>query len=652
MHVACVTKNCPYIRGLSRQYIIETNLSITNFLLKLKQKYNFNTPEDWNSITTSHIKSNGGSDILQNYSLYEIKCLACPEGKSIFEINKNTKKTRGYWENQENIQNFLLQLKQKYNLNTPEDWNSITTTQISINGGMRLLRKYSLYELKCLACPEGESIFRTRNKLKTRGYWENKENIQNFLFKLKQKYNLNTPEDWNSITTSLIKSNGGTTLLRNHSMYDLKYMACPEGKLMYNNPKQTSGYWDNEENVLQFLSTIKEKYNLNTPEDWNSITNLKIQSNGGSTLLRKYSIYELKCLACPEGKLKFKNPYQDSGYWEIKENVQQFLKEIQKKYNLNTPEDWNSINKKQIQSNYGGTTLLSKYSMYELKCMAFPEGKSKFNPKQVSRYWEIRENVLQFLKEIQQKYNLNTPEDWNSISHRHIRSNGGGTLLNKYTMYELKCLACPEVKTKFKNSNQVKSSGYWENQENIEVFFAKLKEKYNLNTLEDWNRISKHQILSQGGNWLFNSKYNNVKVKIELENPKKTKYISCSKLISGSLYKRSSQRWLFLQIQKLFPNEEIVEDYFHSDISRLSGFNVQFDVYMIEKKIAIEYHGKQHYEDLSIAFGSLEAYQCRDLEKEKLCLEHGIQLIVIPYWWDNKLNSLREYLYSKINLNK
>ena len=142
-----------------------------------------------------------------------------------------------------------------------------------------------------------------------------------------------------------------------------------------------------------------------------------------------------------------------------------------------------------------------------------------------------------------------------------------------------------------------------------------------------------------------------LKLKINFENEDKD-FVSFSKLISGthagSVQKRSSQRWLFLQVKKLYPHEEIVEDYFHPEISRISGANVQFDIFMIERNIAIEYHGKQHYEDIPSRFSPVETYKHRDVEKQKLCSEHGIQLIVIPYWWDNKLDSLKETLLSKI----
>ena len=453
---------------------------------------------------------------------------------------------------------------------------------------------------------------------------------------------MNTFEDWDSLAHKHITSNGGWGLLSKYSLYEIKCMGYPEGKLSFNNSNQPPEYWENQQNIDKFLSIIKEKYNLNTPKDWDSITKKHITSNGGSTLSKKYTLYELKCMGCPEGKSSFNNPYQAPGYWENQQNIDKFLSKIKEKYNLNTPEDWNSITHKHIKSN-GGRGLFSKYSIFEIKCMGCPEGKSAFNnPPQSPGYWDIQENIDKFLSKIEEKYNLKTPEDWNSITKEHIQSNGGSRLFSKYSIFEIKCMGCPEGKSTFNNPPQL--PGYWDNQENIYNFLSKIKEKYNLNTPEDWKRFSKNQMIKEGGSGLLTSKiYSKIKIKFENE-----EIISISKLLSGSVQKRSSQRWLFLQIKKLYPHEEIVEDYFHSTISRISGANVQFDIFMIERNIAIEYHGQQHYEDIPSAFSSAETYKYRDLEKQKICSEHGIQLIVIPYWWDNKLESLKETLFSKI----
>ena len=486
------------------------------------------------------------------------------------------------------------------------------------------------------------------NRAKPSGYWTNKNNIHNFLISIQQKYNLKSAEDWNSLTHKQIISNGGWTLSKKYSMYEIKCMACPEGKAIFNNPNQPPGYWENKVNIFEFLLRIQYEYNLITPEDWNSITYKQIKSNGGSGLLKKYSMYELKCMACPEGKFIFNNPPFPSGYWENNDNVLDFLYKFQQKYNLNTPDNWNSVSHKQIVSE-GGMTLLKKYSMYEIKCLACPEGKLIFNnPPKPFGYWDDKNCISEFLSKVKVKYNLNTPEDWNSITQKQIQSIGGSGLLKKYSMYDVKCMACPEGKFIFNNLtvSYRKQSAYLENKTYRDLFFEKLKQKYNLKTPNDWKRLSKSQIISQGGNWLFkdNIDHSDIQIKFESSDHENSKFLPLNDLFSSEIRKRSSQRWLFLQVQKLFPGEEIVEDYFHSELSRDSGFAVQFDIFIIQREIAIEYHGQQHYEDMPSAFSSLELYKNRDIEKEKLCKKHGIRMVVIPYWWDNNLESLKETL--------
>ena len=630
--------------------------NVQNFLLDIKHKCNLRTKEDWDAITHKQIQSLGGRSLLHNHSIVEIKCMGFPEGELYFKEQTKSKPS-GYWNNKENILQFLEEIRKKYNLKTAEDWNLIKRNQIIVNGGISLVCKYSMYEIKCMGFPEGISLFNKSIQLETNEklskFWENKENILQFLDKLKEKYNLKTTDDWNSITKkqiqSIEKGRVSTSLLKKYSLFELKCFGFPDGILYFDKP---SGYWNNKENILQFLEEIRKKNNFKTAEDWNLMNHKHIQSLGGRYLLQKYSIYDLKCLGFPDGKLVF-DKYKSSGYWKNKENVLQFLKTIQEKYNLQTINDWNSITHKHIQLN-GGGTLLTKFSMYELKCFGFPSGKLFFD--KPPGYWINKQNVLLFLNEIKEKYNLNTPKDWDVINQKHFQNNGGNTLLQQYSLYDLKCLGCPEGKSIFEKPISYKCSEFWNDKQNRQQFIDKLKLKYNLKTPEDWKRLSEFQIKSQGGYWLF---YNNMKfmkeinitfkIKDKLNVESHVSYSLKDLLVSNALSKRSSQRWLFLQVQKLFPGEEIVEDYFHSDISRETGCSVQFDIFLIKRNIAIEYHGIQHYEDIPSGFSPLEIHQFRDSEKEELCSKYGIQLIVIPYWWNNKIDTLRATLSSVLN---
>ena len=557
--------------------------------------------------------------------------------QSIHEKMERHHKPPGYWDNDENILLYLNELKKKYNLKNFDDWNSLTRNQIQLHGGATLLKKYSLHELKCKGFPGGK--FYPLHKIP--GYWNKEENVIQFLNNLKEKLHLKTPEEWNSLNQKIIQSNGGSSLLQKYSLFELKCMGFPEDKSKFTFEKKPSGYWDDEKNIIKYLNDLKFKYNFQTPQDWNSLNQKIIQINGGSSLLQKYSLYQLKCLGCPEGKLFFEPPNQQKPlkYWSNIQNVSSFVQSLKEKYNFKSPEDWNSLTINQIISN-GGATVLKNFSLYDIKCIGCPEGKSSFFTSRKSPgYWENEQNIYQFLISLKQKYNFNTPEDWNSLSWAMIQENGGFTLREKYSLFDLKCIGCPEGKSRF--SPAKKPPGFWDNTENITEFMEHLKDKMNLKTKEDWERLSHNQIKYHGGTGLA--------MKYSVPELIKMQTQTTDVNIKNPTSKRSSQRWLFLQVQKLFPGEEIVEDYFHSEISRESGFAVQFDVYVVKRKIAIEYHGQQHFQDIPSHFTFIENYNQRDKEKEKLCIKYGINLIAIPYWWDNNLESLKETLNTKLD---
>ena len=57
------------------------------------------------------------------------------------------------------------------------------------------------------------------------------------------------------------------------------------------------------------------------------------------------------------------------------------------------------------------------------------------------------------------------------------------------------------------------------------------------------------------------------------------------------------------------------------------------DVFIEELSLAFEYNGEQHYRPIEF-FGGQEQFnkQCElDQRKQKLCITHGVELIVIPF---------------------
>jgi len=60
---------------------------------------------------------------------------------------------------------------------------------------------------------------------------------------------------------------------------------------------------------------------------------------------------------------------------------------------------------------------------------------------------------------------------------------------------------------------------------------------------------------------------------------------------------------------------------------------LELDMYNDELKLAIEYNGEQHYRPIGYFGGEDQFFKqvTTDLYKAKLCYEHGVQLITIPY---------------------
>jgi len=64
-----------------------------------------------------------------------------------------------------------------------------------------------------------------------------------------------------------------------------------------------------------------------------------------------------------------------------------------------------------------------------------------------------------------------------------------------------------------------------------------------------------------------------------------------------------------------------------------------YKIFVPNLSLAFEYNGEQHYINTAI-YTSVEKTQQRDLFKKTICKDNGITLIVIPYWWSRKIESV------------
>ncbi len=103
---------------------------------------------------------------------------------------------------------------------------------------------------------------------------------------------------------------------------------------------------------------------------------------------------------------------------------------------------------------------------------------------------------------------------------------------------------------------------------------------------------------------------------------------------------KSSLQWGVSQIlSELYPNDIIFEEFF------IPGDCLYIDFFVPRRGIAIEVHGRQHYEYSEFFHGSKASFlkhQKRDSRKESWCKTNNIDLVVIKY--NEKEDSIRSRL--------
>jgi len=76
--------------------------------------------------------------------------------------------------------------------------------------------------------------------------------------------------------------------------------------------------------------------------------------------------------------------------------------------------------------------------------------------------------------------------------------------------------------------------------------------------------------------------------------------------------------------------------------TEMKSKGVEFDIFIPSLSLAFEYNGEYHYKFVPIHHVkiNLQTVQQRDKQKELICRNSGITLVVIPYWWDQTIESI------------
>eukprot|EP01124_Arcella_intermedia_P022214 TRINITY_DN3269_c0_g1_i11.p1 TRINITY_DN3269_c0_g1~~TRINITY_DN3269_c0_g1_i11.p1 ORF type:complete len:578 (-),score=118.40 TRINITY_DN3269_c0_g1_i11:57-1790(-) len=181
----------------------------------------------------------------------------------------------------------------------------------------------------------------------------------------------------------------------------------------------------------------------------------------------------------------------------------------------------------------------------------------------------------------------------------------------------------------------------WRTPETVRAFFERSKPLFHIHSPSDWYRISRTQILSAGGGRLFNC-FGSLGKALEFA----YREVHWEQEKFAFRGKKSVQRMVKVLLSLLLPSQtDILEDYLHPELFWDEGMRVRMevDIWVPGYQLALEYQGEHHYHDLPDVYGptgTVALYLERDLKKRESCAGRGITLVVVPYWWDGKKESL------------
>ena len=555
------------------------------------------------------------------------------------------KKPLGYWESKDNQRKFLDSIANQEKLFSAEDWMKVNANQlIRQSGGSSLLKRYdNTWNLLTILYPE-HSWPSIPPKI-PRNYWNSLDNQRKFWLHVKSSLHLQSIEDLNSVSVHDIHKLGGSGLLSKYkSLYHALDSVFPEYDWSLQKlKKKPNYYWDSIENQRDFLNSLMETLDIKNLDELIHVTTNTIRSHGGRGLLSKYSSFYIALENIyPEHNWNesILNTYPRN-YWKDINNQKKYMMELGKELGIKQIEEWRNI---QISNHPQLKYFVGSYynSYFDALETLFPDHKwevAALGSRVPKNYWKSNENQFDFMEKIRKKYNF-TVEEWVEQPVQLINENGGAGILSCHKNFiELLRSVYPNVEW---NENERKQypRGYWSDVKHIQKFLIELQTKLKLSKKEDWTRVSIFQIHQAGGGGLLR-KYGTLYNILCIAFPEK----EWNEEDFGKRDKRSEQRWLLIQLQNLLPNEELVEDFVHEELTRISGSKVEIDIFLPKYNIGFEYHGEHHYQDIA-AFGPLELYKQRDKEKEELCKKYHVELNIIPYWWNGSAENLISYFTS------
>lgn len=256
-----------------------------------------------------------------------------------------------------------------------------------------------------------------------------------------------------------------------------------------------------------------------------------------------------------------------------------------------------------------------------------------------------RENRVEFFKYAAAMLDIKDTEKdkWYSVRRSQLEDLGGAGILVNYYGHSLRVALKdiypdhPWEADKFAGRQSPQST------EGIALIVHEFETQHQIKTLDAWYRVPSRDWKGHSLNRIVHRTGSLLQV-LKLVYPDH----SWNPRLFYVFGKKSMQQKLKMKLQELLPGYDVLEDVHTSSIATWStNRHLQFDLFVPELYLALEYQGEQHYEDVSPRMKSQAYWKQMDAEKMALCGRNGITLVEIPWHsWDGNAEFIHARLLS------
>lgn len=284
---------------------------------------------------------------------------------------------------------------------------------------------------------------------KTRTKWTleaQREYLDNFALESGYK----DKSDWYSVRCADFDEKGSPLHLYGDSVSKMIVAIYPEHEWDIHQFHRPQNFWKDDNNIREYFLRLGKKLEFESMEDWYRIKKSDVTKNGGRGLV--HSIPEALSITFPDHHFvpfKFSSVTRD--YWRDLKNQRCYTEWLYDHLSLKCLDDWYSVTVKDIVSNYGGS-LLNIYngspSLMITKLYADHKWEIHRFFRKTHPYDTIEDRKF-IVKQIEEKFELKTTDDWYRVSEVDFCSLFSYSILKSFPLSRLLIEIYPNHKWDF-----------------------------------------------------------------------------------------------------------------------------------------------------------------------------------------------------------